>query len=73
MDLQWFQNDSKWSQNDVKMVPKASPHIPIPGVSKSLLPGGKQIRKKHIVMNFWDFYEKRQTNIPIPEGLKRGP
>ena len=31
----------KWSQ----MVPPPIP-IPIPGVSKSLLPGGKQIRKK---------------------------
>ena len=41
--------------NDPKMNPKrsqmASPH-PIPSVSKSLLPGGKQIRKKHIFDKF---------------------
>ena len=35
-----------------KMVPNGFPPIPIPGVSKSLLSGSKQIRKKHIVDDF---------------------
>ena len=46
-------------QNWVKMIPKWSPPpIPIPGVSKSLLPGGKINIKKHILLNLNDLYEK---------------
>ena len=40
------------------LIPICPPPIPIPGVSKSLLPEGKQIRKKHILMIFYDFYEE---------------
>ena len=35
---------SKWTQ----MIPNGPLPIPIPGVSKSLLPGGKQIRNKQM-------------------------
>ena len=42
------------------------PHPPpIPGVSKSLLPGGKQIRKKQIVDEFPSFVLKRSYKIPL--------
>jgi hypothetical protein len=44
------------------------PPIPIPGVSKSLLPGGKRIRKNTLLMKFYDFYERKKT---LPGGLKR--
>ena len=37
------------------MVP---PPIPIPGVSKSLLPGGKKMEKNICLMIFYDLYEK---------------
>ena len=34
--------------NYLKMVPNGPPQIPIPGVSKSLLLGVKQIKEKHM-------------------------
>ena len=49
----------KWSQ----MVPNGSPPIPIPGVSKSLLPGSKTIRKHIFFMIFNDFYENARGLI----------
>ena len=36
----------------------SAPPIPIAGVSKSLLPGFKQIRKNTCLMIFYDLYEK---------------
>ena len=45
-----------------------TPPIPIPGVSKSLLPGGKQNIKKHIFQVVYDFCEKKN----ITRGLKKG-
>ena len=44
------------------MVPKWSPPIPIPGVSKSLLPGGKKLWKKHIFDDI-DFNERNLNKI----------
>ena len=38
------------------------PPIPIPGVSKSVLPGGKQI-KKQVFDDFHDLYKKCKKNI----------
>ena len=32
------------------------PPIPIPSVSKSLVPGGKQTRKNTFLMNFYDYF-----------------
>ena len=40
------------------MVPNGPPAIPIPGVSKSLLPGGEQIGKKMFFIILYDSYEK---------------
>ena len=38
----------KWIPNGPTIIQWSTPPIPIPSVSKSLLPGGKQINKKHI-------------------------
>ena len=46
--------------------------IPIPGVSKRLLPGGKQFRKKHMFDDFLLFLIKQIKKIPFQGGLKRG-
>ena len=51
MILKWFQ-----------MLP---PPIPIPGASKSLLPGGKTIRKNIFLMIFYDFYEKGSKKVAL--------
>ena len=37
------------------------PPIPIPGVSKSLLPGGKQIKNKIYLMILFDVYKKSEN------------
>ena len=44
------------------------PPLPIPGVSKGLLPVGKQIRKKHIFDDLHDFYKKQIKKSPVPRG-----
>ena len=36
--------------------------IPIRGVSTSLLPGGKQIKKKYIFDDFYDSHKKSHKN-----------
>ena len=47
------------------------PPIPIPGVSKSLLPGVKQIRKTHTFDDvLWCLWKSKKK---LPGGLKRGP
>ena len=46
------------------------PRIPIPGVSKSLLPGGKKIRKKHMFDDLQWISWKIQKN-PLLGGLKK--
>ena len=58
MILKWTKMELKLSKkvlnissNDTEMV---SPPIHIPGVNKSLLSGGKQIKKKHMVDDFHD-------------------
>ena len=48
----------------IEMVLNGFPPIPIPSVSKSLLPGGKQIRKEHIADDFPWFLWKRQRESP---------
>ena len=48
--------------------------IPILGVSKSILPGGKQIRKKQIVWwSYMIFMKNKPKKYPARGGLKRGP
>ena len=42
--------------------------ILIPSVSKSLLPGGQQIRKNTFVMIFYDLYEKSKKE-KLPGGF----
>ena len=37
------------------------PAIPILGASKSLLPGGKQIKENTCLMIFYDFYKKENN------------
>ena len=44
--------DPKWSQ--------MLPPIPIPGVGKRLLPGGKKLRKNTLLMILYDFSEQIQ-------------
>ena len=39
------------------------PPIPIPGVSKSLLPGVKKLRKNTLLMIFYDFDENRRKAL----------
>ena len=39
------------------------PPIPIPGVSKSFLPGGKQIKKEHILDDFYHFFKKSEKSL----------
>ena len=68
--LKWIQKDvkliqhglkmfPKWCQNGSKIVPNGPPlPIPIPGVSKSLLPGGKQIEKDLYLIIFMNFTKK---------------
>ena len=58
--LKWSLNGSKMIPNGPKTVPNGPPPIPIPGGSKSLLPGGKQIGKNKFKMIFNDFYENCQ-------------
>ena len=50
--LKWIQNDPKIIQKRSQMVP--APPIPIPGVSKSLLPGGNKTIEKVCLMLFCD-------------------
>ena len=50
------------------MVPP--PPIPIPGVSKSLLPGANNLEKNEFLMIFYDSHVKSKKNFP--GGLKRG-
>ena len=51
MVLQWFEivpHDANVVPNWCIMVPNGPPPILIPGVSKSLLPGGKQTKKANV-------------------------
>jgi len=57
---------SKWTQ----MIPNGPPPppFPIPGVSKSLLPGGKKLEETHVGWSSMTFDEKNQQKT-MPEGL----
>ena len=53
----------KWIQNGPKIVLNGPSSIPIPGVSKRLLPGGKQLEKNIFLRIFYNVYEKRSKTI----------
>ena len=73
MVLKWIQNGVKMNPEWFQMVPNGpiTPiPIPIPGVSKSLLPGGKQTRKQqndHFLWSSWNKLKKYPAR-----GLKKG-
>ena len=49
-----YRTDPKWFH----------PLIPIPGVSKGLLPGANKLEKSKCLMIFYDFYEKQKGALP---------
>ena len=54
-----------------KLIPICPHPIPIPGVSKSFLPGGKQIQKTCIFDGFHVFYKKSENiNEPLAKTTK---
>ena len=52
------------------MIPNGPPPIPIPGVSKSLLPGGQKISQNTFLTVIYDFNEKKIKKSPA-RGLKK--
>ena len=50
--------------------PRWSPPIPIPSVSKGLLPGAKKLEKDTCLMILYDFYE--EVKKISARGLKKG-
>ena len=47
--------------------------VPIPGVSKSILPGGKQIKNKQIFDDFQGFVSKKSVVRRRPSAFVRRP
>ena len=64
MVLKLIQNDPKVVPNGPKWSPPFAPiPIPIPGVSNSLLPGGKTMGKNTCLMIFFGFYKKTRKKL----------
>ena len=60
----------KWSPNGSKMVPNDLPPIPMPSVSKRLLPGRKQIKKKKCLMIYYGFMKTKIIDASLKNQQK---